>query len=345
MVVFKRGLAVQDDDPFSLGGATLPFADSYRYLGLIFSSSLAWRIHGKSLIDRVRASAYAITGMVQRGGSPAARSVAKLVQAICAAQIGHCMPVFQPDSALCASLDNLMALPIRRALRLPRRTPAALLLAEVGLMSTEHLCAQAALRFARRAVTLPEQHPTAVLWRDEARGPEQSAVRRWEEAVGGQALQLGPKLTKERLLMRQLASGWTDGKDTCVPLLTHKFEPGLSVYLLLDDKHTASRRARLRFDRSGLRASLAKRRLVPSPDCPDCKGAVDDADHVLLTCPAFAGPRANCAAALAQAGCVLSTELALGRVEHLPKRKQAAALLATSELLTAIERIGARRIA
>src|SRR6185295_7238779 len=101
------------------------------------------------------------------------------------------------------------------------------------------------------------------------------------------------------------AAGWPEEGDPSLPLLNVKFKPGMSLYLVRDNKDIASRRARLRFDRSGLGASLAKRRLVASADCPDCKGVTDDAEHALLQCPRFAVPRQACAAALDGAGCAL----------------------------------------
>src|SRR3954467_13095329 len=92
-----------------------------------------------------------------------ARTIRKLVSAICVPQVSYGMPVFSPDSKLCAQLNQLMAMPLRQALRLPQSTPAVAVLTEYGLLSAEHLFAKEALSFARRAATLDSQHPTAEL--------------------------------------------------------------------------------------------------------------------------------------------------------------------------------------
>jgi len=252
--------------------------------------------------------------------------------------------VFQPDSATCAQLDNLLALPIRRALRLPQRTPATAVLSEAGLLGAEHIGGQEALRFALRAQTLDAKHPTAELWRDEQRGPERSLAKQWDGPAGGSALQVDARQVGPRLLSHQLNSGWNEDKDPSLPLLALKVgHTGLSAYLRHDDKVTASRRARLRLDRSGLRASLAQRRLAASAACPDCGAGTDDAEHALLLCPRQAAARQVCEAALAACGRALNFGLAMGQVEQLPPRLQQTALAATAGLLKAVDRIAARR--
>jgi hypothetical protein len=147
-----------------------------------------------------------------------------------------------------------------------------------------------------------------------------------------------------RLQEEQLRDWWPEeDKSHELPVKALKLSTGPARYLTLDDKDVASRRARLRFDRSGLRASLRQRRLVASDDCPDCKGVPDTADHVLLACPAFQLERKTCEASLANYGCVLDFGTALGGVELLAPHMQRVTLAATGRLLRAIDRIAARR--
>ena len=113
---------------------------------------------------------------------------------------------------------------------------------------------------------------------------------------------------------RREAEG-ADEKQHEPPVKLLKLKPGPACYLRLDSKEVASRRARLRFDRSGLRASLKQRRLVASDDCPDCKGVPDTAKHVLLHCPAYAAARQTCEAAMRRANCTFDESTALGDVE------------------------------
>src|SRR6185437_4560349 len=185
----------------------------------------------------------------------------------------------------------------KQALRLPKGTPVAAVLNEFGLLNTEHLCGKAALWFARRAVTLEGKHPTAELWAAEPRGAEQAEARRYEEIVKCKAMQLDNREASEIIQQRQLNQQWdTDDKQYEPPVKLLKWNTGPARYLALDGKEIASRRARLRFDRSGLQASLHQRRLAVSADCPDCKGSRDTADHVVLNCGTYNAARLACVA-------------------------------------------------
>ena len=215
---------------------------------------------------------------------------------------------------------------------------------EFGLLNTEHLCGKAALWFARRAVTLDSKHPTSELWAAEPRGAEQSEARRYEGVVKRKAMQLDNKEAADILQERQLNERWdTDDKQQEPPVKLLKWHTGPARYLALDGKEIASRRARLRFDRSGLRASLHQRRLAASAECPDCKAPGDTAEHVILQCGVYNAARLACAAQLVNAGCSFDLAIALGEVEHLNPKRQEICLTATGHLLRAIDRVAARR--
>ena len=150
------------------------------------------------------------------------------------------------------------------------------------------------------------------------------------------------------LLGDQLGEFINDGTDEQrhplpIKFLKH-FPAGPSRYLLCDSSPVASRRARLRLDRSGLNESRFRRRLAPSLLCPDCKVFVDTPEHVLLHCPQYDQVRHRVQSTLSGFGLQLDVALAMGDVEGLPStRLQKDVLLATSALLSAIDRISARR--
>jgi len=344
VLVFRGGRSVVDRDEFLLGAAKLPFCDSYKYLGLVFWHNLDWWAHGEELLKRVRGSMFAICGMIQRGASPSAMVVRKLVITICAAQISYGMPIFRPDAKLCEQLDQLMASPLRQALRLPKGAPAVPVLTEFGLLTTDHLYGKSALWFARRAMTLDDSHPTARQWAAEAKGAERSEVRQYEAVVGDKAIAVTNELADHRMQQRQISDWWDEeDKKHVLPVKLLKLNTGPSRYLILDNREAASRRARLRFDRSGLQASLKQRRLTANENCPDCKGEPDTADHVLLRCPTFDQARRACGNALARVNCHLNSGIAMGGVEDLSPQQQLTVLHATAGLLMAIGRIAARR--
>src|SRR6185312_15267354 len=170
-----------------------------------------------------------------------------------------------------------------------------------------------------------------------------------EKEVGASCMELDNNEVTRRLQSHQLREGWgEEDKKHELPVRLVKFAAGLARYLLVDSKEAASRRARLRLDRSGLRESMARRRLADSPDCPDCKGTPDTAEHVLLQCPSFGAARLACSAELRRLNLQLNLVTALGETEPAAGRPvteaaHVAALHATAGLLMAIDRIAAKR--
>src|SRR3954447_14929867 len=77
-----------------------------------------------------------------------------------------------------------------------------------------------------------------------------------------------------------------------VSLKRVKFSPGLSRYLLFDDGPTAIARARFRFDRALLRASMHKRALTEDPNCQLCD-VPETVHHALADCPRYDNFRAT----------------------------------------------------
>jgi len=209
---------------------------------------------------------------------------------------------------------------------------------------------RAALWFGRRAVTLEQGHPTSVLWETALRCPVRTALSHIErKVVGVAAIHLSGPTATARLLRHQLDLRWdVDDQKQPLPFTLLKFEPGPSLYLRTDSKTTASRRARLRFDRSGLNAARYRLRLSPTAACPDCKHPADDADHVLLHCPQYDAHRLACRTALLRIDPRIDSlpalyTVAMGGVEHCADNLQPAILAATAPLLDAISRIAAIR--
>jgi hypothetical protein len=85
--------------------------------------------------------------------------------------------------------------------------------------------------------------------------PVRAAARRFEGLVGDGAIVLTNGRTKLLLLSRQLWDLQQDGAEHPAPVIVQKLSPLPSLYLRTDSKSVASRRARLRFDRSGLNES------------------------------------------------------------------------------------------
>jgi hypothetical protein len=173
----------------------------------------------------------------------------------------------------------------------------------------------------------------------QSRAPIKAAVRRyeWLLSVNHQDPNL-LQLLKPAALQYQLRMWW-DEKDASIPVKLLKFEPGPSKYLTHDKPKAASRRARLRFDRSSLNLSMSRRRCSNTSLCPVCH-ITEDADHVLHTCPSYDVARHACQAAFAYHNIPFQSSYLLGEVSPLPPRVQASILDASASFLQTITRIG-----
>jgi hypothetical protein len=143
------------------------------------------------------------------------------------------------------------------------------------------------------------------------------------------------------LLQKRINDLWNEDCEKDLPWYKRlKSKPGMAVYLFHDSKVVAARRARLRFNKSSLRASLHSRRLAADPHCPDCKNVTESPQHVIFDCPTYAIARAACTTALADRGLLLTIPHALGGLENVPDYLHELVLQATATLLLAITRIG-----
>jgi hypothetical protein len=105
--------------------------------------------------------------------------------------------------------------------------------------------------------------------------------------------------------------------ERCQHLLSIKQDPGLSPHLRKDPRDIAAIRARLRLDRAKLNASLADRKIVPSPLCGFCLQhrhgrRIETPDHVLLSCPRYRAARRTLQDLLTERHLDLSLPLLLG---------------------------------
>jgi hypothetical protein len=339
VVIFRNAKRAPDLGVFPLSGANLPQADEYNYLGVMFAHNLSWDLHAAKLVERVRRTAFAIMRVILPTAPPGPLSIRKLVLSIMAAQISYGMPVFAPDEQTRLELDGLMAMPLRNVLGLPKSAPKAVVLNECACLNTEGMFGKATMAFARRAITLPAAHPTAELWTADSHSTVHSELKRFEHRTSMKALECDNTQVTNSLLRFQLRHCWDEEDKSVPPVMLLKLEPGLPAYLVHDNKTTAARRARLRFDRTGLNASLFHRRLAASPDCPECKGQAETADHVIMQCPKYNAARLLCDGRLRQLGLQHETHWALGGVEGELERRARRVLETTAEFLAEIDRL------
>ena len=132
---------------------------------------------------------------------------------------------------------------------------------------------------------------------------------------------------------------WSDAKEGSKQLKALKTQAGPSGYLLADDRRLSAVRARLRFDRASLNASLAQRCVVPDASCPHC-GQVDSVEHCLLECKRFASQRNDLDLELQREGEQLSLATVLTS-DLLPKHVWSNVQQSSGRFLLAIDAIRA----
>ena len=121
-------------------------------------------------------------------------------------------------------------------------------------------------------------------------------------------------------------------------------------YILSEPRPVARLRARIRLNRPSFNASLFKRRLVPTPTCPNCEAA-EDIEHVLLECHAYDPARYQLVAALKSLvnptndtswslfGSIQCMRAITGEVSHVPARDRAVILSISAAFLSAIDSV------
>ena len=115
-----------------------------------------------------------------------------------------------------------------------------------------------------------------------------------------------------------------------------KLQHGVSHYLTSDTRIICSIRARLRFDRALLNASLAQRRLRLSPDCELCN-TPESVEHCLVACERYDNCRESCAKKLHAEGIDCNLGVLLGDYTGLTAGQTRSAVDITSQFLLAIE--------
>jgi hypothetical protein len=319
-VTFSRKRSRLVEPNLRLGTVNLANAPSYDYLGIVMARSGSWLAHTEKVLERVRKSAFAVA-RVLGGRSPVHPICARqLVTAIIEPQIAYGQPVWQPNSqANSRKLMSLLAMTLKRVLHLPRSADTMGVLGDFDVHSPEAIRELAMLTASARMENLTPEHAAFRCWR-RLRAVQDSldsthVFRRMRRFFSDQRLVLPATMTRgQRLELVQQLDHQRWRSTGAKSLRALKTSPGLSRYLKLDDQQTACARARLRFNRARLNASLHERKCIDSPDCTAC-GVPETVHHAVCDCNRYANLRATAAAELRRACGIpgLTSVIALGR--------------------------------
>lgn len=309
--------------PIEVSGHPVVLADSQKYLGLTFQANGKWKEHFSAIAAKGATTANLIGRLCHRNRDPSPIVISTLVRTMLIPQLSYAFPFWRPSKAQEERLLQIIAIPLRRALGMPRSASAVRLLWEFGIPSPSVIrsrvtveCLSRAFRsasdgnelpallvedfkaadptsvpkpfyarpFAHEAASLLAQHPLRL----PCKGPARKA---WVNALMTREWQTSRRIKpKHRLLKR---------------------EPDPPLYLSVDPKPLLTIRARLRM---GVALVPFRKhiydRSIPA-NCSRCNvpGTVD---HVLMHCLKHATARSLLAVSLVDLGVELRINVILG---------------------------------
>jgi hypothetical protein len=291
---------------------------------------------------KVLTSVNAVTAMISKcivpNQPPGIRCIIRLIEALVYPVIQYGMPVWRPSADQQSNLDKLIARPARQCLSLPSKSTAIQsVLTECGLLSTNSLYELSSLRLGARILLLDAQDPCKQLYFAD-RNPIATEIRRIQRHHNIQCDNSAQMLSvRDRIEQAQFDS-WKFESKLTTDLQGVKQSPGTSLYMLRDTRPVCNLRARLRFNRCGLNASLAQRRVVPSPLCLMC-GVDETVEHCLLECDSYDIVRNTCKNRLEAETLPMNLAVILGDEHAINSLSVAAALSITGDFLIAIHAI------
>lgn len=282
---------------------------TFRYLGLHWQENAKWHHHFQAVVSSAAKPSYMICLLLGKR-CPKLPIIRQLCHALIRSRLAYGMPVWCPPTKRgWKKLDTLVAGPMRRCLRLPQSTFLASVLLETRTLPMKDLYDLLLVRTARDAESRPSHHPRHDLYLEQVDHEERKVTVKCRAPLlqaAHQALatrNIDPLIDSRKLkcsFISHMRQKWRQsGKGKLLILLTPEAHDGkqeqenLPEYLN-DPHHAAVIRAKLRFDRSDLRDTLARQRILPASEvkCKRCR-VKENLNHLLFDCLRFGDARAD----------------------------------------------------
>ena len=338
---------------FTLGSGEVPIKDSYKYLGVIFQRDTeSWKEHCEKMFVKLRQAQHMVLRVCHPWEEPNALVLKKLIDQFISPILSYGLPVWSITKYWASKFNSLLGYTSMRALGLPRGSsfPAAMI--ELGTMDVEHVW----LRSVHQLVSRYDSAICPVNLSDELLAVRNGEVKSYHhlalqtiKSIPNQLRTLfnGHKgIVTIALREDQFARFLEAHPNYPLTKWVHAFGPQL--YLRLDDRATATIRARLRAEVNTLMHSLHSRRIVEDDGCPfGCLKEEDEAvsetrEHAILDCPSLFGESRKMRRMLQAIGInVLDQQqllsLVLGDWEHIDSRVLRKVVNYTAEFLDALD--------
>jgi hypothetical protein len=279
--------------PLKIGGKAVPFCTQYKYLGVTFQANGRWHAHFNATVSKARISALTIARINHYNRPPRPHTTIRLVKSILIPKISYGLAFVRFNRSQISKLNQIMAMPLRRAMGLPRTASAvgAMWHCDVPSLSTTKLtvmlqCISRAHVSASKGNALPQ------LLVDDLRAPvtkgphycrpflnELNEVKAKHPDVAF-SFPMSKAVIKS-ISQKALKSDWV--AQSTVKHRRVKPSMGVSAFFKREAKPTLCIRSRICFSvaLTPQRHHLYKH--TPTPLCSAC-GVVGDLDHVLLHC-------------------------------------------------------------
>jgi Reverse transcriptase (RNA-dependent DNA polymerase)/Endonuclease-reverse transcriptase len=348
--------------PITLNDHEIELVDHYKYLGLVIQSNGKWDQQFNAIVSKASHTANLIARINRRNAPPGPLVTATLVKSILIPQMSYAAQFWRPTKSHFHDLNQLIAVPLRRALGLHRSTSAARVLWEFGIPDFESLRLKCFLQGINRAMRSAwnGNHLPAFLVRD-IRDANISSPTFYCRPLSEEFKTIcnsypsASRLPVDKKSLKAIVTSSMGRFLTANPFYKHKWRTikptaEQALYLSVDPKPIVCIRARLRL----ACALTPHRKLIYGLLSSDrCCGETGDSDHVIMRCSKFTSARLKCIRELRQLyrPVDLSTHLVLGLPPPPPQdpelRKDKAflkllhheCLVITGEFLLAIDKI------
>jgi hypothetical protein len=264
-------------------------------LGLTFDRRLNWHAQCKALLKSLHIAAATINKAIIPRVTPKASTILTFVRAVMMSIATYGM-VFWSHSLSARStrrIDSAIALPLRRALALPRDANTIGILVEHGLPSFANLRSISTIRFTHALHHNQMPPPIQQFFRrlppsqHSATAQKRRFIREisnvYSEQINWDALEPDPPPLHTACIITHQT---LDSSNITFKSIKSSASP--SLFLSIDDPQTAATRANMR---SGHRLNVWKvGKYTQSDECPHCKQP-ESIDHVILHCPAYDATR------------------------------------------------------
>ena len=275
---------------FFLGSEIIERVTYFDYLGLRWQQNGQWHQHLQKVCISAKRVSNLICSIVSRD-APSLPIIRFLVHALVRSKFCYGVPVWKASGeAGWKKLDSIVADPMRRRLGLPKSAFILSILAETNTLPMKLQHEMALVMQSVRANHLPAGHVTrAVREEQEAqlapikkRTPVFVAALQVISKRGIDVKKLDSKSALVKFTCFQRLEWRQSGKGKFLRMLTSGgYHPGrrkfcLPEYLHVDKQSVATIRAKLRFDRSNLKDTLRRQRIIKTDEealCDRCKPA------------------------------------------------------------------------